>query len=251
MVFSLAILSRQIVFSWPWYLETYNALPEVIQWLEQPVRWTSICLLAIILVQRIPVAAAIDQLGLISPVGRGMLMGFLASLPLVMIPLAFGTVPQPSPVLETLFLAGVWPLAEEILFRGYAVGQLVRRAGLALWPAAVLSGLLFGLVHLGQASVRRLPLEGEIATVLIVSVGGVLFAWLFVTWGLNLWVPFSLHAFMNLWWHIFDLADSPLGGLGANVARLLTVVLAVCLTSQRHRIPVLRRQRGDNSPLGS
>jgi membrane protease YdiL (CAAX protease family) len=36
------------------------------------------------------------------------------------------------------------PLAEEILFRGYTFGAL-RRFG--LWPAAALTGLLFGLVH--------------------------------------------------------------------------------------------------------
>jgi membrane protease YdiL (CAAX protease family) len=158
----------------------------------------------------------------------------------------FGNVPKSPAYWDLLFLAGVWPLAEEIVFRGYAVGQLVRNAGLALWPAAILSGAVFGLLHLGQASIRRLPLEGEIATVLIISLGGILFAWLFVRWDFNLWVPFGLHAFMNLWWEVFDVADSPLGGWGANVARLLTVVLAICLTLQRDRIPILRPQKGDD-----
>jgi hypothetical protein len=49
---------------------------------------------------------------------------------------------------------------------------------------------------------------------------------------------------MNLWWHVFDTAESPLGGWNANLARLLTVVAAVCLTWQRDRIRFLRGETG-------
>ena len=45
-----------------------------------------------------------------------------------------------------------------------------------LWVAAGLVGLVFGLLHLGNASVKDLPLSGEIGTVAIISIGGVLYA---------------------------------------------------------------------------
>lgn len=41
------------------------------------------------------------------------------------------------------------PLAEEILFRGYIYGSLRNLRG--VWPAAIVTGVLFGLVHAGSA----------------------------------------------------------------------------------------------------
>ena len=50
-------------------------------------------------------------------------------------------------VLITVFA----PLAEEILFRGYIYGALRNLRG--IWPAAIVTGTLFGLVHAGSAPV--------------------------------------------------------------------------------------------------
>ena len=140
--------------------------------------------------------------------------------------------------LRLVFGALIWPLGEEILFRGYLFGQLVRRGGIDLWVAAITTGLIFGLLHLGQAAVQSLPLSGEIGTVALVSIGGIFYAWLFAKWNYNLWVPIGMHLFMNLWWSVFDMADSPLGGWLPNVLRLATVVLAIVFTIYRERWPV-------------
>ena len=43
------------------------------------------------------------------------------------------------------------PLAEEILFRGYIYGSLRNLRG--IWPAAIVTGILFGAVHAGSAPV--------------------------------------------------------------------------------------------------
>jgi len=40
---------------------------------------------------------------------------------------------------------------------------------------------------------------------------------------------------MNLWWEIFGIDDSALGGWIANGARLLTVTVAILLTIYRDR----------------
>lgn len=47
------------------------------------------------------------------------------------------------------------PMAEELFFRGYFFGALRNWHG--LWPAAILTGLVFGGIHVGSAPVAFLP----------------------------------------------------------------------------------------------
>jgi len=51
----------------------------------------------------------------------------------------------------------------------------------------------------------------------------------------NLWAVFGLHCLMNLWWELFGVADTALGGWIANGARLLTITAAILLTIYRDR----------------
>lgn len=240
LVFLLAIFSRQLIFAVPGYRTLYAALPEILQWLEQPVRWIAICLLGLYAATHVRPNRAVAELGLNRSVAQGLAFGLLATLPMLIVPLFLGRFDPNEVALRLLFAAGVWPLAEEILFRGYAFGQLHRHAGLGLWPAAILTGVVFGVAHLGQASVQQLPLAGEVGTVLIISIGGLLSAWLYARWDFNLWVPFGLHCFMNLWWTVFDLAESPLGGWMPNILRTSGVLLAILITLYRVRIPFLK-----------
>jgi membrane protease YdiL (CAAX protease family) len=240
LAFVSAIISRSLCSAVPGYDSFYDALPETIQWLEQPFRWTAVCMLALFLASRVTPLHAIRELGLNRSAVQGVSFAFLATSPMLVVPLLLGQFDAESIVFRLLFSAAVWPMAEEILFRGYAFGQLHRRAGLGLWPAAGLTGVVFGVGHLGQASVQQLPLAGEIGTVLIIGIGGLLFAWLYANWGFNLWIPFFLHCFMNLSWSVFDLADSPLGGWLPNILRVAAVLLAITLTIYRERIPFLR-----------
>jgi membrane protease YdiL (CAAX protease family) len=87
-------------------------------------------------------------------------------------------------------LAGVVIIAgaaigEELFFRGLLFGGLRQR--LPLWPAAVISGVLFGLPHLPQ---------GDLAVALQLSVFGVVLAWAYERSG-TLWAPILLHALNN------------------------------------------------------
>ena len=54
-------------------------------------------------------------------------------------------------------------------------------------------------------------------------------------WDYNLWAVFGLHSLMNLWWELFGIDDSALGGWIANGARLLTVTIAILLTIYKDR----------------
>ncbi|MFC1481454.1 lysostaphin resistance A-like protein [Candidatus Neomarinimicrobiota bacterium] len=241
--FIIALASRQLLFAYDPYKTAIQQLPDILRWLERPVRWTIFVGLGLWVVHRKPVSWMVRELGLTGNARQGLWLGFLACSPMLVMPMVLGRFTATETVLRIVFMSAIWPLGEEILFRGYVFGQLVKRGGMNLWAAAITTGFVFGILHLGQAAVQNLPLSGEIGTVAIVSIGGIFFAWLFATWDYNLWVPMGMHLFMNLWWSVFDMADSPLGGWLPNVLRLVTVVLAIVLTVYRDRWPVLRLNR--------
>ena len=81
-------------------------------------------------------------------------------------------------------IAIVAPFAEEIFFRGFVFAGL--RTRLSLWPAALISGGLFGLVHAPSG----------ITTVVPLAIIGVVFAWLYERTG-SLWLAIIAHAINN------------------------------------------------------
>ncbi len=118
------------------------------------------------------------------------------------------------------------PFVEEVLYRGLAVGVLIRWCGwnwlaACLWPA-----VFFGLAHLWQGE----DFAETAAVVGITAFGAVLFGWLFVRWGFNLWPPILLHIGMNMQWLVFDLGETAIGGVTGNVLRFGVIALAVGLT---------------------
>lgn len=85
-----------------------------------------------------------------------------------------------------LFLVTVMaPVAEELLFRGYVYRAL--RNGTGMWVAALLSGVIFGGIHLGSSPV------GFIVPLCILGVGLALL----YQWTGSLYAPVALHAFNN------------------------------------------------------
>ena len=123
------------------------------------------------------------------------------------------------------------PLFEEIFFRAFLFGLLYRYGGWGLWPATLLDGFVFGIVHIGQGDSF-----GEAAGVFAVTAAGAVgFSVLYKEWDWNLWLVIFLHALMNFYWMAFDVADNAAGGTWANVFRGLTVALAIGLTVWRKR----------------
>lgn len=126
-----------------------------------------------------------------------------------------------------LFWQGLgFPVFEEVIYRGLAVGALIAFAGWRWWAACLMPALMFGLVHAGQGS-DPASIAGVVA---ITGLGGLLFGWLFVRWDFNLWPPILLHVGMNSLWIIFALGENALGGWLGNALRLAIVVGAVLLT---------------------
>jgi len=125
----------------------------------------------------------------------------------------------------------VAPFAEEVLFRGYMFGQLYRRARWCFWLSALIPSALFAFGHAYQASGFW-----ELVEIFVVTgLGSLLGCWIYMRWQFNLWTVFGLHCLMNLWWELFGVADTALGGWIANAARLLTIAVAILLTTYRDR----------------
>lgn len=247
-VFGIAVLSRDVLFAIPAYKEFWQSAPDILRWLENPVRGIAICFGGLYALHRFTLKEMIHELGLgWSPV-RPFLFGFIACSPMLVVPALMGGLNPALEFRDVAFGAIIWPFSEEVVFRGYAFHQLHKRGGLGMWTSAIVVGAFFGALHLGNASVQQLPLSGEIGVVLIVSLGGILYAWLFARWEDNLWVPFSMHVFMNLWWSVFVMGETALGGWLPNVLRLATVILAIVLTLKRASIPWFRSKSTSKLP---
>lgn len=87
-----------------------------------------------------------------------------------------------------LLVAVLAPIAEEIFFRGLIFRALWNSTG--LWPAAIISGLLFGALHIDATTTERL------LQVVPLAVLGVSFALLY-SWTGTLYATIALHATNN------------------------------------------------------
>jgi uncharacterized protein len=64
---------------------------------------------------------------------------------------------------------------------------------------------------------------------LLTGLGAVVFAWLVYRWQ-SLWFPIALHICMNLWWVLFSVAKSALGGCFPFALQLVSIALAILIT---------------------
>lgn len=164
--------------------------------------------------------------GLAAPIARPLLWAAVLFVPAVIIAALAAPVSREFSGPD-LFWQGVgFPVIEEVIYRGLAVGALIRWAGWRWWAACLLPAAMFGLVHAGQGS-DPASIAGVVA---ITGLGGLLFGWLFVRWAFNLWPEILLHVGMNSLWIVFALGENALGGWLGNALRLGIVVGAVVLT---------------------
>lgn len=117
-------------------------------------------------------------------------------------------------------------LFEEYLFRGFLFGILFRKLGWGFISAGIIGALFFGAGHVYQGG----NFAETAGIFLITSVGALWFAWLFVEWDNNLWVPIFLHILMNLSWALFDISSNALGDIYANIFRIVTIALTIVFT---------------------
>ncbi|CAH0242924.1 MULTISPECIES: CPBP family glutamic-type intramembrane protease [Stenotrophomonas] len=183
----------------------------------------------------------IESLGLRGNGLRGPALVLLASLPCWLGLALLGTPNTALTALDAAMLGVLFPLAEEVLYRGLGFALLVRIVR-GPWPLLALpQALLFGWVHwLGFGGLDG----GGIALFVgvVIAFGGFIFAWLDHLDGDALWCGLVLHVSMNLAWNVFSLDDAVALGWQATSLRIGTALLAVAALAWH-----VRRQR--NNPL--
>jgi len=175
--------------------------------------------------------SALAELGLRAPIRPAAAFSFVAAFPMLLAFAVTSSINAKMSVLSVGVGCFVAPFAEEVLFRGYMFGQLYRRARWGFWLSALIPSALFALGHAYQAG----GLWELTAIFAVTGVGSLLGCWIYMRWQFNLWVVFWLHCLMNLWWEVFGVADTALGGWIANGARLLTIAIAILLTIHKDR----------------
>lgn len=115
---------------------------------------------------------------------------------------------------------------EELYFRGFLFGQLFQRTNLGFIPSILFGTLIFAFGHLYQSQ----DIIELVGIFMITFSGAIFFAWLYVEWNYNLWVPILTHTLMNLTWGIFEIDNNALGDLKANIFRGLTILTAIIFT---------------------
>lgn len=167
-----------------------------------------------------------EKLGLSKGLLVGFVFAFLSTLPmLVAYAIKFGLnkgLSFDTFIINTISAA----FFEEIIYRAFLFGMLYRYTRLGFLPAVFLGSLLFGIVHLYQST----DVNELIGIFLLTFLGSVLFAWVYAEWNFNLWTAIFLHCLMNVYWLIFEVDNTALGGTYANIFRFASIFLAILVT---------------------
>lgn len=135
--------------------------------------------------------------------------------------------------MKSLFIGCIWAaFSEEITYRAFLFGQLFRFGKWPFLAAAVLNGLIFGIGHLYQAGGDYIS---AITIFMTTAIGGIWFAWMYIEWNNNIWIPMCLHFLMNLWWSAFDAGENAAGGVYANIFRGATIAISIYWTIKQKK----------------
>lgn len=167
-------------------------------------------------------------LGINCNIDKGFCISLICVLPLYIIFPILGTFNSDA-TLSLILRKSIFPgFMEEFMFRAFMFGLLFRYAKIGFFWAVILPALLFGSLHLYQGH----DVISSLAAFGVTFIGAVYFSWMYVEWNFNLWVPIGLHMLMNGAWVIFSMegTDVAAGGLISNIARVLSILLAIGLT---------------------
>ena len=228
---------HEILSRLPAYVRLHGVRPFYIAESIDKVAGACLCLIATWLMARTGPRGVLREVGLAAPTLPAFAFALIASSPML---LGFALTRSLTPHLQLrplLFLTVLSPLVEEIEFRGFGVLQLKHRTGWSFWIVVWPSALLTGYGHMEQGG----TLLESIELFLLLTAGGVTFAWLAQRWQ-SLWVPVSLHICMNLWWELFSISRSAIGGWFPFMLQNSTILFAIVLTlyAKRERTVVVK-----------
>ena len=235
-----AFVSLPVVSRIPGYRDVFRGLPEIAWWIENAVRPLVPIGLGMTLVYGVRPRRWAQELGLDRPILKALLLALLVTAPLYLVPLVLGLPLSDEPWLDHLFGAGIWPLREEIAFRGYGFGQIFLYSGLGVWTSALFSSLLFGVGHMSNAALAGFDLGGQLANAAFVALNALVLAWVYARWNRNLWLVFFLHGLANLWGSLFQLGEVAVESWLFAGLLLATIALGVAATVLRDRLPYFK-----------
>jgi uncharacterized protein len=232
-VLILASYSHEITSRVPGYGWLHSHRPFYVAESIDKIGGAAVCVLAVWLMHRSGIRGIGRELGISGPVLPAIAFALIASSPML---IGFAITRSLTPHIEFLplmFLTVLSPFVEEIEFRGFGVRQLQRGTGWPFWVVVWPSALLFGYGHVEQGQ----SLQEMAGLFFLTGAGGVTFAWLVYRWQ-NLWVAVALHICMNLWWELFSVAKTAIGGWFPFMLQNLTMLLAIFITLYRTRSKV-------------
>ncbi len=166
----------------------------------------------------------------------GLVFAFITVLPMFISSAVIGSIDKELTLTDLLHYTVIGGFMEELLFRGFLFGILFRKLNWGFIPASLPGAIIFGLGHLYQAS----DPVGAFSIFMVTFTGALWFAWLFIEWEENLWVPILLHIFMNLSWTLFNVGENAAGDHVTNIFRVITIALTIAITiirKKRKKIP--------------
>jgi membrane protease YdiL (CAAX protease family) len=182
----------------------------------------------------------LSSLGLEKGIVKGFLFAALAVVPMFLGSAVTGSFNPDFHIWEMLKSSLLPGFFEEYLFRGFLFGLLFRKLGWGFLPAGLAGAVFFGLGHIYQGNSP----EQALGIFFLTALGALWFAWLYIEWDNNLWVPIFLHTFMNLSWAMFDVSENALGGVYDNIFRIITITATVFITiyHNRQKKPAITKQ---------
>ena len=123
------------------------------------------------------------RLGLTHGFGRGLLFGVLSTVPMFAGYAVIGSFNRETPPDHMFTFIVVAGFFEELIFRGFVFGELFRTARWGFLPAATLTALAFGSLHLYQGD----DLISASAAFGVTAAGSIFFSWIYVESENNLW----------------------------------------------------------------
>ena len=188
-----------------------------------------------------PRRRALWVLGLHRAPSSAFALAFAVTLPMPLVMAWHAPLTLTADTAHELMRGAVLPgFGEELLYRGFLFGLLFRFAGWGFLPAALAVALLFGGAHLYQGS----NLAEAAGVFALTGIASLWFAWLYVEWDDNLWVPVAFHVLMNAWWIVLPVSDDALGPAWSIALRVAVMVLSVVVTLAFARRRGGRRLRG-------
>lgn len=167
-------------------------------------------------------------LGLNRNILKGFGIAIICVLPLYIIFAIFGSFASDISLFRIYHKCILAGFTEELVCHAFMFGLLFRYAKTGFFWAILLPAIYFGSQHLYQGH----DIVSSLFAFCVTFIGALYFSWMYVEWNFNLWVPIGLHIFMNLAWFVFTMegTENAAGGLISNVARIISILLAVGLT---------------------